>query len=169
MWKELTVCNLYEVSDDGRVRRKDNLAVLSGKVVKGRRWVRLTNAKGNHPKYPVDRLVALHFLDQEPPAVKPYVDHLDGNLLNNKAENLVWITKAEYNQRCYNEVQERKKAERRANCQPVPVIQFLDGKEIARYGSIKKASLATGIPVPEIAKCIHGKAEKAGPFIWKRQ
>lgn len=51
----------------------------------------------------------------------------------------------------------------------VPVIQFdKDGYEIARYESIKQASVMTGIYHTCICDASVGKTKTAGGYIWKR-
>lgn len=41
----------------------------------------------------VSRMVALAFVDN--PYKKPHVNHIDGNKLNNKSDNLEWVTREE--------------------------------------------------------------------------
>ena len=53
-----------------------------------------------------------------------------------------------------------------------PMIIQMDidtGLIINKYKSVKEASLATSISVPNINNCIRGRQKKAGGYIWKRR
>ena len=49
----------------------------------------------NKKKYSVHRIVALTFIEN--PDNKPYVDHINRNPIDNRAENLRWCTGSENN------------------------------------------------------------------------
>lgn len=87
-WKQIN--NLpYEISSLGKVRNKQ------GKVLKtyiqncGYEQIKFTS--GIHKQ--VHRLVAEAFIDN--PLNKKYVNHKDGNKLNNTVDNLEWCTNSE--------------------------------------------------------------------------
>ena len=93
---------LYEVSDQGRVKR---LAVsrIHGRSYKerllkcctqanGYKHVVLTNKDQGKKCFLVHRLVALSFVEGD---TSLNVNHLDGDRSNNKASNLEWVTQAE--------------------------------------------------------------------------
>lgn len=77
-----------------KIKRK-----LKPNTVKG--YPRVTLAcKGRQKRIVVHRLVAEHFL--EPIKGKPFINHIDGNKLNSRQDNLEWCTSAENAQHAFN-------------------------------------------------------------------
>ena len=149
--------DLYEVSNEGRVRNK-----ITGKIKKpakdkdGYLRVSLYNkeVKGT---YGVHRLVAKSFIPN--PNNYPQINHIDENKSNNSADNLEWCD-CQYNIR-YSAYKKNK-----------PVNQYaLDGRLLNTYESIKEASEKTGIDNGDISNCCLGKPhhKTAGGYIWKHE
>lgn len=94
IWKSvLGYQNLYEVSNTGLVRSlnpKQHLAYVKQYLSYGFNIVHLKFAeKKNYKIVRVDEIVATAFCTK--PLCKCIVRHIDGDVLNNKAENLEWI------------------------------------------------------------------------------
>lgn len=87
-------CN-YEISNIGNI-----INSKTGKHLKvninheGYKYVQLST-NGKRRNYRIHRLVAETFLKNEKKL--PYVNHKDGNKLNNNIENLEWVTARENN------------------------------------------------------------------------
>lgn len=106
VWKDIPEYNgLYKVSNLGNVKRiaktyfcgNNTKRVLEerlivGDMAKGYKRVELWDNR-NHKKYMVHRLVAQAFIPN--PDNKPEIDHIDGNPLNNKVDNLRWCNHTE--------------------------------------------------------------------------
>lgn len=90
-WKQIP--NLpYEISSLGKIRN------LQGKILKtyiqnsGYEQIKI-NYQGLHIHKSIHRLVAEAFIPN--PLNKEYVNHIDGNKLNNAVDNLEWCTNSE--------------------------------------------------------------------------
>src|SRR3990167_4112681 len=98
IWKKIKGTPSYEVSNIGRVRRKDGMILLryggkrfwKGRILKQPLCAGYPRiCLGNHRKGQfVHRLVAMAFIVN--PKNRPCVNHIDGNKVNNRLENLAW-------------------------------------------------------------------------------
>lgn len=90
-WKQIPNLS-YEISSLGKIRN------LQGKVLKtyvqnsGYEQIKI-NYQGLHIHKSIHRLVAEAFIPN--PLNKEYVNHIDGNKLNNTVDNLEWCTNSE--------------------------------------------------------------------------
>ena len=84
--------DLYEVSNQGEVRRKGKTKCLKPVITTyGYQQVTLSRNNIRVSRF-IHRLVAIAFVDGD---TSLSVNHIDGNKQNNCFENLEWITKAE--------------------------------------------------------------------------
>ena len=98
IWKDVEGFEgLYKVSNEGVVISTPRNGA-KGKVMKqydmkhGYREYQLRKNGKRYHTY-VHRLIAQHFTPN--PENKPFVNHIDGNKLNNSIENLEWVTNKE--------------------------------------------------------------------------
>lgn len=167
MWKDVKYNDKYEVSELGVVRRKDTKRVLKGCITSGYRSVKLTFDNSKQRRFYVHRLVAEHYIINPDPDKKIFVNHIDGNKLNNNVSNLEFVTPRENNLHYYQKIQKTKK-ERKQGIKTIPIIQYdLNNNEIARYKSMSEAHKKTGISVVQISRCVHGETKQSNGFIWK--
>lgn len=83
---------LYAVSRDGKVRNLNTNYYLKGAILNTYRVFNL-KINGKQRNITGHRLVAAAFIPN--PDNKPFVDHVDGNRLNNNVENLRWVSQQE--------------------------------------------------------------------------
>lgn len=88
-WRTIEDYPKYSVSDLGRVKKRLMLKPTASK--EGYMVIGLTNEEGRK-RHSVHRLVAAAFLEK--PEGQNIVSHLDGNGLNNKLDNLVWVKRS---------------------------------------------------------------------------
>ena len=148
----------YEVSNDGLVR-----SVRSGELLDG--WVNSYGYRtvsfvvdGERATKKVHRLVALAFI----PTIsgKDFVNHKDGDKLNNCVENLEWVTRGENNKHAATVLQVSKEAR--------PVWQFsLDGETQALYMNATIAAKMVQGNQMMISACCKGTAKTAYNYKWR--
>lgn len=90
----------YVISPSGKVMRfkANKWSDIHGEVNHGYHRVNLS-VNGVAKKFRVHRLVAQAFIEN--PLNKPYVNHIDGNKLNNHVSNLEWCTASENEHHSY--------------------------------------------------------------------
>lgn len=87
-WRELELFNNYEISKCGLIRNKSSKKILKQNTKNGYNTVNLSNKTVS-----IHRLVAFTFLEKI--GGKDYVNHIDGNKLNNNYSNLEWVSQKE--------------------------------------------------------------------------
>lgn len=161
IWKDVVWYEwLYRVSSFGNVysiKRKMFLKKNAGynpyyrlRVYKDGKW----EANSFH------RLVAIAFIPN--PENKPQVNHKDWNKLNNKLENLEWVTALENNQHwTATWLIDRTRVSK-------PVLQFtLDWTFIREWRWPNFAKYELWISRQSIWKCCNWENHTAGWFIWR--
>lgn len=168
---------LYQVSTYGRVRSLDHYGyfgartvLYKGKIVKpavgtdGYYHVYLQNGKGNRKPISIHRIVAQVFLSN--PYGKREVNHKDENKLNNRVENLEWLTSKEnanYGTRNTRAINTKKE---RGLLKKVSMLD-LDGNFLRDFDSTADAARWVGGKHSNICSCCNNKAKTAYGFKWQ--
>ena len=158
IWREIDIENEdtkgYYISSLGRFKNKKGVIMCNYKPHhSGYIYVRV-----NIKKYALHRLVALTFITNL--EKKPFVNHIDGNKLNNCMENIEWVTCSENNKHAHkfglNKGHKRE------------IIQYdLEMNKIQNFNTIKDASNKLTICYTSIKAVLYKKQNTAGGFIWK--
>lgn len=158
--KELPDC--YEISNLGNLKN-----IVTGKILStsglrsGYKSFRFTAKDKTEQNNKIHRLVALAFIPNDDPK-KKFVNHIDGDKLNNKVTNLEWVTPSENVQHAID-TKLIKVTERR-----VIKLDPKTGKEIETYKSAKIAGEENGLADNTgIVKCCKGINKTSGGFGWK--
>lgn len=118
LWTVIPNYSNYLISNYGRIYSLKRKAVKKVHKEKGKSYLttRLTDDNGvfSNSIY-IHRLVALLFCQNSDPEHKTEVHHKDVNSLNNKADNLEWLTPEEHKEKhkqLRKDAKERKKHEK---------------------------------------------------------
>ena len=164
IWKDVKGYEgLYQVSNLGNVRglvrdwnnRTKTIRTMRQYVTKtGYLALRLCK-DGKTKLWKTHRLVAEAFLENQ--MAFPFVNHLDGNKLNNCVSNLEWCTASRNIKHAYDTGLKRTRH----------VLQLSkDGKAIQIWDNMSRASESLGIGVSHIFQCCTGQRKTAGGFKW---
>lgn len=163
IWKDVVGYeSLYMVSNYGRVK---SLWFNKEKILKqaigknGYLCVNLAKS-GKQSVKNVHRLVAMAFIENQ--LNLGYVNHIDEIKTNNNVNNLEWCT-FEYNVNYGNA-----KLRQAIKCSKT-VIQYLKGKEIARFQSTMDVQRKLGFGNSTISSCCLGKRKTAYGYSWMYQ
>lgn len=140
---------LYGVSNKGNV-----YSLKSGCALVANREAYVTLSKGGKiATYRIADLVAREWVANK--LRWSYVRHKDGDVRNNRADNLEWC-------------QEKETQRGSANKLARKVLQLdLMGGLVGKYNSIADASYASGVDKSSISRCCRGSAMSAGGYRWR--
>lgn len=109
VWVDILGYTGYQVSNYGRVRsyakryKKYYLLALAPNSNNGRLYVSIVSDNGKRKNLQVSRLVAFAFCEGHS-EIKNTVNHKDGDVQNNLAENLEWVSQSENNHHSYEKL-----------------------------------------------------------------
>jgi hypothetical protein len=149
----------YEVSNKGKVRNTATNVILANSLKAGYHYVGLKDKNNKAHSKRLHILVAKAFIPNND-LNKKFVNHIDGNKLNNDVTNLEWITPEDNVKHAYDTG--LLKAFERKVCQ-----YDLEGNLLETFDSIKDAHDILGIDDGAIVKVCKGNRNTAGGFVWK--
>lgn len=107
----------------------------------------------------IHRLVAMAFIPN--PENKPFINHIDGNKVNNSIENLEWCTHSENMQHSFYVLKNK------ANENKEIIQKTISGIEIKRWPSLHAIEKETGFSRRNIQANITGKYKYAYNSTWE--
>lgn len=157
VWKDIPEYEgLYQASNFGRIRTSEGKTTFTQKhgvrhwksrIMKGRGDSRITGKRvclwknGGHKDWLVARLVAITFLGQ-PTQEANTVNHINGDRLDNRIENLEWLSLADNIRHAF-----------RTGLMPCKRVVLRTDKDSKIFNSMSQASLFLGHAVNYISQC----------------
>lgn len=184
VWKDIEGYEgLYQVSNLGRVKslqRLLNTTRYSNRTCKERvlkplkskqsKYYSVSLYKGSKQKVVhIHRLVAMNFIPN--PKKSEEVNHIDGDVSNNKVDNLEWCTRSENQLHAYAAGLQKpkyKESLKMAVEKRKRKIMQLDmaGNHLKTFESIAAAGRETNVKGANISKVANGLRNSAGGFKW---
>lgn len=178
VWKDIIgFKGYYQISNLGRLKslkrsilRNDgsymNLRerILKPKIDKYG-YITYSLTKGNLSKHlTAHRLVAYAFLNKVEGASQ--INHIDGNKMNNKPENIEWCNSCHNNREAVR-LGLRGGKPYKVRVDSRPILQFKDGILVKRHQSLAFACRYANLKKTSISNCLQGRSKSSGGYVWK--
>lgn len=170
-WKNIPGYENYQISSFGRVKSLNYNRTGKEKLLKlklsskGYYYVPLCK-NGEMKNFRVHRLVSLVFISN--PSNKPFVDHINGDRLDNRVENLRWCTNKE---NCNFPLAKKNRSQSLINnpkkSKAVLQLDINTGEVINEFPSIMEVERQLGIGRGSISHCCNGKYKTAYGYYWR--
>ena len=178
IWKEVDGTNsCYAVSSFGRVISLSHLVrgghslyytkqhIITQSQNRGGYYrVRLNITNGVNSTKLTHRLVADAFIPN--PNKYPYIDHIDGNKENNRADNLRWCTRS---MNMLNPITRKRNSKARSGKPALnrrPIVQLKDGSAICFYSSVQEACDKHNLSSGTLCDCCKNQKHTYRGYHW---
>ena len=155
-WKEIDGYNgVYFVSDHGRVMSKFRGERILKPSINNAGYLKIH--LGRHNSLDIHRLVAKEFLPNH--GDKRDVNHKNGNKLDNRVENLEWVSHSDNIKHSYNVLN------RKRNTWTNKAVVCEETGE--RFNSVRLAAKSCNVSGSVLSNQLHGRIQTAGGFHWR--
>lgn len=159
-WKKIIIEDCvtnYSVSTKGNVRNDISNRLLKGSLTNGYKCVDIIIPNKKTKTCSISRLVAQVFIENKNNYL--YVNHIDGNKINNEVENLEWVTQKQNIKHAIDN--------NLINFHTRKIHKYdMNNNYIKSYESIKEAANELGYTYHAIVKVLKNKNKSCGGFIW---
>jgi len=180
-WKDIKGYEgLYQISDKGNIKsidrsvvRENHFIKLKGQLkqcsINNRGYYSTTLCKNSHYQhFVIHKLVAIAFIPN--PDNKEYINHKDGNKLNNSVDNLEWVTMSENNQHAYDiglKIGAATGLFGALNPSSKPIYMLSkSGDIIKEFPGIHEAARELNLSATNICAAINGRSGSCGGYKW---
>lgn len=156
-WRKIKEFENYQVSNDGRIRNKNTKKVLKPWIRNGYYSITLRKDSKSFTKN-IHKIVGITWLKKT--LNSNFINHIDGNKLNNKLENLEFVTPKQNTKHAIDNNLTKPNVKK--------VKQYTkDGIFLKEFASIKEAEGKTGVSNKHIGSVCRGKRKTTGGYVWK--
>ena len=171
IWKTINGYPNYMISSMGNVKNIKTGKLLKTRIGNNGYYTITLSKKGEIKKKDIHRLIAIAFIPN--PENKPEIDHINTDKIDNRIENLRWVTHKE-NINNPISISKMKKNQHLKNTfgaeHPLskPILQFsMDGKLVRKWESAVDIKKELDFNNCHISSCCKGKRKTANGYIWR--
>lgn len=176
IWRDIPrYLGIYQISNMGRFKSLDRVVSNQyGSFIKKEAILKsvstiyevvITCVNNVKKTESIHRLMAEAFIEN--PLNLPQINHIDGNKLNNKLENLEWVTRSQNQKHAYS-IGLQTPIVGSKNVSSKAIAQYsLSGEFVKKYESIGIAAREVKTRVSSISNCLTGRLRSLNGYKWE--